>query len=233
MLRVASVSPTTTRTRPGSTPRLSRPFASLDRVAAAANPPAPRSQPRDGPWKTARSRPFAASAPCDRGAPMRPPGRSSSGPPLPFSGPSLPSSDTLAAASRSAMPGPAGSTAANTQYGAHLPHVSAVAGQVDRGAQSIVLSGKFGDDIDLGEVFIYSGGGGFDLTGELKKQRGEDSFFRFSFLLRGPPPPHPPSLSLSLSLHSLSLSLVLSFPSPSSSDSNPFFKYKTKQATSG
>ena len=53
------------------------------------------------------------------------------------------------------------------QYGAHLPHVSAVAGQVDRGAQSIVLSGKFGDDIDLGEVFIYSGGGGFDLTGEL------------------------------------------------------------------
>ncbi|MCL7043814.1 hypothetical protein MKW94_009921 [Papaver nudicaule] len=46
------------------------------------------------------------------------------------------------------------------RWGAHLPHVAAVAGQSGHGAQSVALSGGYEDDEDHGEWFLYTGSGG-------------------------------------------------------------------------
>lgn len=51
------------------------------------------------------------------------------------------------------------------QWGAHFPHVAGIAGQSNTGAQSVVLSGGYEDDLDEGEWFLYTGSGGRDLSG--------------------------------------------------------------------
>ncbi|KAK9844993.1 hypothetical protein WJX74_009361 [Apatococcus lobatus] len=51
------------------------------------------------------------------------------------------------------------------QWGAHFPHVAGIAGQSCVGAQSVVLSGGYEDDLDEGEWFLYTGSGGRDLSG--------------------------------------------------------------------
>jgi E3 ubiquitin-protein ligase UHRF1 len=51
------------------------------------------------------------------------------------------------------------------QWGAHFPHVAGIAGQSGVGAQSVVLSGGYEDDMDEGEWFLYTGSGGRDLSG--------------------------------------------------------------------
>ncbi|EIE25476.1 hypothetical protein COCSUDRAFT_13684 [Coccomyxa subellipsoidea C-169] len=51
------------------------------------------------------------------------------------------------------------------QWGAHFPHVAGIAGQSGQGAQSVVLSGGYEDDLDEGEWFLYTGSGGRDLSG--------------------------------------------------------------------
>ncbi|KAI9106904.1 hypothetical protein K1719_022432 [Acacia pycnantha] len=61
------------------------------------------------------------------------------------------------------------------QWGAHFPHISGIAGQSKRGAQSVVLSGGYIDDEDHGEWFIYTGSGGRDLKGN-KRTSKEQSF---------------------------------------------------------
>lgn len=43
------------------------------------------------------------------------------------------------------------------QWGAHFPHVSGIAGQSERGAQSVALSGGYADDEDHGDWFLYTG----------------------------------------------------------------------------
>jgi len=47
--------------------------------------------------------------------------------------------------------------------GIHRPPVGGIAGQGNVGAQSIVLSGGYEDDIDDGDEFIYTGAGGREL----------------------------------------------------------------------
>lgn len=51
------------------------------------------------------------------------------------------------------------------QWGAHFPHVAGIAGQSGVGAQSVVLSGGYEDDLDEGDWFLYTGSGGRDLSG--------------------------------------------------------------------
>ncbi|XP_024539605.1 E3 ubiquitin-protein ligase ORTHRUS 2 [Selaginella moellendorffii] len=60
------------------------------------------------------------------------------------------------------------------QWGAHSPHVAGIAGQSDRGAQSVVMSGGYEDDEDHGEWFLYTGSGGRDLSGN--KRTNDQSF---------------------------------------------------------
>jgi E3 ubiquitin-protein ligase UHRF1 len=57
------------------------------------------------------------------------------------------------------------------QYGAHFPHVAGIAGQSNRGAQSVVLSGGYEDDQDEGEWFLYTGSGGRDLSGNKRTNK--------------------------------------------------------------
>ena len=57
------------------------------------------------------------------------------------------------------------------QYGAHFPHVAGIAGQSNRGAQSVVLSGGYEDDQDEGEWFMYTGSGGRDLSGNKRTSK--------------------------------------------------------------
>ena len=60
------------------------------------------------------------------------------------------------------------------QYGAHFPHVAGIAGQSDRGAQSVVLSGGYEDDQDHGSWFLYTGSGGRDLSGNKRTNKVHD-----------------------------------------------------------
>lgn len=60
------------------------------------------------------------------------------------------------------------------QYGAHFPHVAGIAGQSHRGAQSVVLSGGYIDDIDMGTWFVYTGSGGRDLSGNKRTSNKQD-----------------------------------------------------------
>ncbi|EOA20270.1 hypothetical protein CARUB_v10000573mg [Capsella rubella] len=49
------------------------------------------------------------------------------------------------------------------QWGAHIPHIVDIAGKSDYGAQSVALSGRFKDDVDNGEWFLFTGSGkGFE-----------------------------------------------------------------------
>uniref|UniRef100_A0A383VGC2 RING-type E3 ubiquitin transferase n=1 Tax=Tetradesmus obliquus TaxID=3088 RepID=A0A383VGC2_TETOB len=57
------------------------------------------------------------------------------------------------------------------QWGAHFPHVAGIAGQSNRGAQSVVLSGGYEDDHDEGEWFLYTGSGGRDLSGNKRTNK--------------------------------------------------------------
>ncbi|GLC36723.1 hypothetical protein PLESTB_000789700 [Pleodorina starrii] len=70
-------------------------------------------------------------------------------------------------------------------WNAHLPHVAGIAGQGDRGAQSVVLSGGYEDDVDEGEYFLYTGSGGKDLSGN--KRNGahdkDQEFTRYNLAL--------------------------------------------------
>lgn len=57
------------------------------------------------------------------------------------------------------------------QWGAHFPHVAGISGQSKRGAQSVVLSGGYEDDLDEGEWFLYTGSGGRDLSGNKRTSK--------------------------------------------------------------
>ncbi|RDX68712.1 E3 ubiquitin-protein ligase ORTHRUS 2, partial [Mucuna pruriens] len=57
------------------------------------------------------------------------------------------------------------------QWGAHFVPVGGIAGQSDRGAQSVVLSGGYVDDKDHGEWFLYTGSGGKDLSGNKRTNK--------------------------------------------------------------
>ena len=46
--------------------------------------------------------------------------------------------------------------------GLHRPLQAGICGSSDEGAESIVLSGGYEDDIDNGDVIIYTGHGGRD-----------------------------------------------------------------------
>ncbi|GMJ06615.1 ORTHRUS 2, VARIANT IN METHYLATION 1 [Hibiscus trionum] len=73
------------------------------------------------------------------------------------------------------------------QWGAHLPHISGIAGQSKYGAQSVALSGGYEDDEDHGEWFLYTGSGGRDLSGNKrtnKKQSFDQKFVNMNESLR-------------------------------------------------
>ncbi|KAL4346957.1 hypothetical protein GQ457_17G026380 [Hibiscus cannabinus] len=73
------------------------------------------------------------------------------------------------------------------QWGAHLPHISGIAGQSKYGAQSVALSGGYEDDEDHGEWFLYTGSGGRDLSGNKrtnKKQSFDQKFVNMNEALR-------------------------------------------------
>ena len=44
-----------------------------------------------------------------------------------------------------------------SEEGVHRPHVAGIAGKASEGAQSIVLSGGYEDDVDYGDEFFYTG----------------------------------------------------------------------------
>ena len=47
-----------------------------------------------------------------------------------------------------------------SKCGIHPPPVAGIHGRASEGAFSLVISGKFKDDIDRGEEFVYTGSGG-------------------------------------------------------------------------
>ncbi|NLJ36930.1 MAG: hypothetical protein GX358_11955 [candidate division WS1 bacterium] len=49
--------------------------------------------------------------------------------------------------------------------GVHRPLQAGICGSADRGAESVVLSGGYEDDEDLGDEIIYTGHGGQDRSG--------------------------------------------------------------------
>ncbi|KAK7312053.1 hypothetical protein VNO77_35592 [Canavalia gladiata] len=57
------------------------------------------------------------------------------------------------------------------QWGAHFITIGGIAGQSNRGAQSVVLSGGYVDDQDHGEWFLYTGSGGKDLSGNKRTNK--------------------------------------------------------------
>ena len=73
------------------------------------------------------------------------------------------------------------------QWGAHFPHVAGIAGQSGVGAQSVVLSGGYEDDLDEGDWFLYTGSGGRDLSGNKrtsKVQSFDQTFDSMNLALR-------------------------------------------------
>ncbi|GLI68613.1 hypothetical protein VaNZ11_013086 [Volvox africanus] len=71
-------------------------------------------------------------------------------------------------------------------WNAHLPHVAGIAGQSRIGAQSVVLSGGYEDDVDEGDYFLYTGSGGKNLEGN--KRNGahdrDQEFSRYNLALK-------------------------------------------------
>jgi putative restriction endonuclease len=60
-----------------------------------------------------------------------------------------------------------GSRAELSQAGVHTPRRAGISGNAKEGADSIVLSGGYEDDVDEGDVILYTGQGGRDeKTGE-------------------------------------------------------------------
>ncbi|CAG9464762.1 unnamed protein product [Pedinophyceae sp. YPF-701] len=73
------------------------------------------------------------------------------------------------------------------QWGAHLPHVSGIAGGAT-GAPSVVASAGYDDDVDMGEWMLYTGSGGRDLTGNKRTnnyQEFDQEWVRGNEALRG------------------------------------------------
>ncbi len=69
--------------------------------------------------------------------------------------------------------------------GVHRPHVAGMAGTASTGCQSIVLSGGYSDDEDMGECFLYTGSGGRDLSGNKRtaKQSLDQTLDRYNAAL--------------------------------------------------
>ncbi len=69
--------------------------------------------------------------------------------------------------------------------GVHRPHVAGMAGTASMGCQSIVLSGGYSDDEDMGECFLYTGSGGRDLSGNKRtaKQSLDQTLDRYNAAL--------------------------------------------------
>ena len=61
-----------------------------------------------------------------------------------------------------------------SEAGVHRPPVGGIHGRESEGAYSIVLSGGYEDDKDLGEEFYYTGSGGRDLSGN-RRTAGQSS----------------------------------------------------------
>ncbi|KAL9295995.1 hypothetical protein ACSQ67_021891 [Phaseolus vulgaris] len=73
------------------------------------------------------------------------------------------------------------------QWGAHFVPVGGIAGQSDRGAQSVVLSGGYVDDEDHGEWFLYTGSGGKDLSGNKRTNKShsfDQQFEKYNLALQ-------------------------------------------------
>ncbi|KAJ2723393.1 hypothetical protein GGI07_002668 [Coemansia sp. Benny D115] len=58
-----------------------------------------------------------------------------------------------------------------SESGVHRPPVSGIAGSSTKAAQSIVLAGGYPEDEDRGEEFLYTGSGGYDLSGNKRQAR--------------------------------------------------------------
>ncbi|PNW84915.1 hypothetical protein CHLRE_03g163850v5 [Chlamydomonas reinhardtii] len=69
---------------------------------------------------------------------------------------------------------------------AHLPHVAGIAGRGEVGAQSVVLSGGYVDDVDEGDWFLYTGSGGKDLSGNKRNgdHNGDQTFDRMNLAIK-------------------------------------------------
>ncbi len=53
------------------------------------------------------------------------------------------------------------------QAGVHRPRQAGISGSTQEGADSVVVSGGYEDDLDLGDVIVYTGHGGRDqMTGQ-------------------------------------------------------------------
>src|SRR5579862_4204440 len=61
------------------------------------------------------------------------------------------------------------------EAGVHPPTQAGISGSQNEGAESIVVSGGYEDDEDLGHLIIYTGHGGRDATG---KQVADQAFER-------------------------------------------------------
>eukprot|EP01025_Chloroclados_australasicus_P041361 TRINITY_DN4378_c0_g1_i1.p1 TRINITY_DN4378_c0_g1~~TRINITY_DN4378_c0_g1_i1.p1 ORF type:complete len:786 (-),score=106.64 TRINITY_DN4378_c0_g1_i1:1320-3545(-) len=73
------------------------------------------------------------------------------------------------------------------QWGVHMNHVGGISGQARLGAQSVVISGGYEDDLDEGDWFLYTGSGGRDLSGNKrtnKKQSFDQEFKLYNESLR-------------------------------------------------
>ncbi|KAJ1734854.1 hypothetical protein LPJ61_000860 [Coemansia biformis] len=62
-----------------------------------------------------------------------------------------------------------------SESGIHRPPVAGISGSSTKPAVSIVLAGGYPEDIDHGEEFVYTGSGGYDLSGN-KRQAKVQSF---------------------------------------------------------
>ncbi|KAG2442977.1 hypothetical protein HXX76_003050 [Chlamydomonas incerta] len=69
---------------------------------------------------------------------------------------------------------------------AHLPHVAGISGRGEVGAQSVVLSGGYEDDVDEGDWFLYTGSGGKDLSGNKRNgdHNGDQVFERMNLAIK-------------------------------------------------
>lgn len=69
-----------------------------------------------------------------------------------------------------------GSRAELSEAGVHRPRVAGISGSVREGADSVVLSGGYEDDLDLGDEIVYVGHGGRDR--ETGRQVADQNFDR-------------------------------------------------------
>lgn len=65
--------------------------------------------------------------------------------------------------------------------------MAGISGQASTGAQSVVISGGYEDDVDQGYWFLYTGSGGRDLSGNKrtnKVQSKDQEFTHYNEALR-------------------------------------------------